>query len=70
MKVYYYGSPSRVLWRAAARCVKACPWLRWPLTAALLLVWLPVVPICYVMVAVGEVGHAIAGWCGFDSREW
>ena len=70
MKTYFYGSPSRRLLRAAFSIRSRAGWLRWPVTLAVAVVWTLAIPPCWLLVKAGELGHAVAGWCGFDSREW
>ena len=45
-------------------------WLRWPTAAVLVISWALVMPSAWLLVKAGEIGHALAGWCGFESRDW
>jgi len=70
MRTYYYGEPSRTLLRALLPIRRKAPWLRWPLAAVLVTCWILLLPVAWAFVRTGEVGHAIAGWCGLNSRDW
>lgn len=70
MKCYYYGSPSRGLVKTVFIIRNRAKWLRYPLALVLVLVWLALVPAAWVLTRLGEVGHAVTGWCGFESRQW
>lgn len=70
MKVYYYGESSKTLVKAIYRIRNRAKWLRFPLAALLALVWVIVMPVAWLLIQIGEFGHAVAGWCGFESRDW
>jgi hypothetical protein len=70
MKTYFYGSPSHGLLRAAFAVRSRAHWLRWPIVLGVAAVLMLVIPPAWLLVKAGEVGHAIAGWCGFNSRDW
>lgn len=70
MRCYYYGPPSKTLLRAAFKVRSKAMWLRWPTAAVLVISWALVMPSAWLLVKAGEIGHALAGWCGFESRDW
>ena len=45
-------------------------WARYPVLVVTLLLWLLLIPPAWLCVKIGNAGHALAGWCGFESREW
>lgn len=70
MKTYYYGQPSMGMVKALFGLKRRAAWLRWPAVVVMLLAWAVLLPPAWALVKLGEIGHDIAGWCGFDSREW
>lgn len=70
MKCYYYGEPSMTLVKAVFAAKEKCAWLRYPAAFLMVVVWGALMPPAYLCIKAGEIGHAIAGWCGFNSREW
>lgn len=70
MKVYYHREPSRNLVRAAFWLRNKVIFLKWPLVILLGLIWLIVIPPCWLVIKLSEFCHDAAGFCGFDSHEW
>lgn len=70
MKCYYYGPPSLALPRAVEAAKRVALWLRFPAVFLVVLLWIVLMPVAYVLVHAGNLGHAIAGFCGFESRGW
>lgn len=70
MKCYYYGEPSRTLLRTALAAKEKARWLRFPAAAAMVIAWVLLMPLAWLAIQAGEVGHRVAGWCGFNSRDW
>jgi hypothetical protein len=70
VKVFYYGAPSSVLPRALLALRAKAKWLRYPIAFVLVLLWLLLIPPSWIAIKLGQIGHAIAGWCGLDSHEW
>lgn len=70
MKLYSYGQPSMALIKALFAMKRRALWMRWPAVVVMLAMWAVLVPMAWLLVKIGEIGHGIAGWCGFDSREW
>lgn len=65
MKVYCYPEPSMWLVRYFQR--HRAGWLG---VVVCVTVWACALPVVWVLIALGDLGHAVAGWCGFDSRDW
>lgn len=70
MKCYYYGEPSYTLTKAVFAAKAKSRWLRFPAALAMVLVWALLMPWAWLAIQAGEVGHRVAGWCGFNSRDW
>lgn len=70
MKCKYYGTPSKALPEALIAGATKVRWLRFPAVALMLLAWMLLMPLAWLAIRAGEIGHAVAGWCGFDSRDW
>lgn len=70
MKVYYYGEPSLALVKAANAAKAKAAWLRFPAAAIMLVIWAILMPPAWLLIKAGDIGHNIAGWCGFYSRDW
>lgn len=70
MKCYYYGEPSRTLAKTAFAAKAKARWLRFPAAALMVIAWAVLMPLAWLCIQAGEIGHSIAGWCGFDSRGW
>lgn len=65
---YYYGEPSRTLLKLVFAAKEKARWLRFPAAALMVIAWAVLMPLAWLCIQVGELGHMIAGWCGFDSR--
>lgn len=70
MRFHCYSGPSRSLLIFLFALKAKARWLRFPAALILVLVWLFVMPLAWVLIKLGDVGHAMAGFCGFDSRSW
>ena len=70
MKVYYYGAPSSMLPKTLLALRAKAIWLRYPITIVLVLMWAALIPPSWAAIKLGKIGHAVVGWCGFDSHEW
>lgn len=70
MKCYYYGEPSRTLLRTVFAAKQKARWLRFPAVAVMVVAWALLMPMAWLAVQAGEIGHRVAGWCGFNSRDW
>jgi hypothetical protein len=70
-KVYYRGALLGVM-LGLRQSVQSrwLLWLRYPIALVLFSVWAVLMPVACVFVFVGEVGHRIAYFCGFDSSDW
>lgn len=69
MRLHYRDPPSCTLVRAAFAMRTRARVLRWPIVIALVLVWTVLLPPAWLLVKLGNLGHDIAGFCGFDSRD-
>lgn len=70
MKAYCYPEPSKALARWSASEQARYPRLRPLIVLVLLLILLVTVPLSVLLVRIGNVGHVIGGWSGFNTREW
>lgn len=70
MKAYAYGAPQRGLQRALRRVVERFPRLRPIAQTLVFVVAFAVLPLARLLVLIGEAGHALGGWCGWETREW
>lgn len=70
--VYYKGGFLRAMFgiRIALQKYKWLMFLRFPIALFILLAWGVFLPLAYVLVIVGDVGHRVAHFFGFDSSEW
>lgn len=70
MKVFYYGAPSSLLPKALLAMREKAKWLHYPLAVVLVMFWVLLIPPSWIAIKLGQMGHAIAGWCGLDSHDW
>ncbi len=70
MKVFYYGAPSSLLPKALLAMREKAKWLHYPLAVVLVMFWVLLIPPSCIAIKLGQMGHAIAGWCGLDSHDW
>lgn len=70
MRVYYYGEPSKALLRWAFKLKKRSPGLRFVLAILLAPILFTTVFVTLPLIKLGNMAHSIAGWVGFDSRDW
>jgi len=70
MRVYYYGEPSKALLRWAFKSKKRAPHLRFVLAILLAPILFTTVFVTWPLIKLGNIAHSIAGWVGFDSRDW
>lgn len=70
MKCYYYGPPNCGLPKAVFDLKKRAAFLRYPGAVMMVILWAVLMPTAWLFVLLGNIGHDIAGWCGFDSRDW
>ncbi len=70
MRVYYYGEPSKAFIRWVFKLRAKAPYLRFILVTFLAPILFATLLITWPLIKLGNIGHSIAGWVGFDSRDW
>lgn len=70
MRVYYYGEPSYALIRWFFKLKMKAPYLRFVLVIFLVPILFATLLITWPLIQIGNIAHNIAGWVGFDSRDW
>lgn len=70
MRVYYYGAPSKTLLRWAFALRRKRPYLRFVLAPFIAPILLVTLIVTWPLIRLGNIAHSIAGWVGYDSRDW
>ena len=70
MRVYYYGEPSKALLLWAFALKRKHPYLRFVLALFLAPILFVTLFVTWPLIKLGSIAHGIAGWVGFDSRDW
>jgi hypothetical protein len=69
MKTYFYGSPDKQLIGWAFTLRRRFHWLKWPLFFVVALILVISMPISFICVQIGRLGHWLAYGLGIDSRD-